>query len=393
MSRSFSGAPLRIRRARSSGRPFRRTAAPTSEEFDGYLARLIKLIPGEGVSAYLVGRQIADNLCIWSMVCLSILVVLIRATATSQPGDGWARRLSSVQWGAVAIAAASFIIWVQTIEAEPLYVPWFTQQVAALAMLVWVPLVPYLYRGDSDVPDEPDEPPTGAPRDVIGDDDRTPVTVADTVPYSSVALVHAFNEGDRRPRTTGTAWQVGPRSWVTAGHVVADRDTFREGRADHVRLWPGSARKTRPDDGVRASTIEVHPRWLSDEDRPFDLALIKVDDETADRDHLQIARVDDATLRSSVVTLVGFPRDSSFDGETMVQAVGAVLEVTDETLSHTIDAEAGQSGAPLWISSDGSLRVVGLHKSGTRHSGAEQETNLAVRFHDALTRWLNERIV
>jgi hypothetical protein len=141
-------APLRITRNAAIPEAARALdATETPDPVKDYIGRLVKLIPGEVVSIYLVGTGIIPagqsfGLAIWAAVCLG-LVVVVRAYSTSDP----AKHLGP-QWPAVIIAAISFVIWVYTIggpfTAYGLAVPW----AGSLAVLVWTFLIPYIYKGN-----------------------------------------------------------------------------------------------------------------------------------------------------------------------------------------------------------------------------------------------------
>lgn|GEM_PF-1078842 len=163
---------LRIKGAR----PFTRGAGDESP-IKVYLDRLVKLIPAEVVGLYLAGKSViqavyakdtaaaegADRYALlteqapywigWTLFCLAALI-WVRAWATSSPKDGVAP-----EWGAVSIAALSFLIWVYNFGdvfalAPDLWVP----LLAALLVIAWTFVVPLIYRDA-----EPD-PPVGRAR-------------------------------------------------------------------------------------------------------------------------------------------------------------------------------------------------------------------------------------
>ena len=130
----MSGA-LRLRSA-----PRGALAGAPAGPIDPWLARLVKLVPGEIVAVYLAGRPLAAERFAdqWPVVCL-VLLLIVRAFATSD------RR--GPQWLSVAISAVSFVLWVLAMGGHFLT---FTldANVASLAVLVWTTLVPMLWRGE-----------------------------------------------------------------------------------------------------------------------------------------------------------------------------------------------------------------------------------------------------
>ena len=140
-------APLRILRPPTVKAAFAPGKRNPHKPLQDYTERLIKLIPAEVVSLYLVGIGVIPPhgriaFVIWSAICL-LLVVLARAYATGDPPNH-----VPPQWGAVVVSSISFVIWVYTIAPGPfqaygLAIPYM----GSLAVLVWTFVVPYFYRG------------------------------------------------------------------------------------------------------------------------------------------------------------------------------------------------------------------------------------------------------
>jgi len=132
-------APLRIRKPRPvDGEGARREPPPT--EFQGWLERVVKLVPSEVIAVYLAGRGYAAAIPgIWPLVCLALLLI-VRIWGTHERGRG-------PQWIAIGVSAVSFLIFVFAMGGRVLD---FTldANTASLAVLVWATLVPVFYRGD-----------------------------------------------------------------------------------------------------------------------------------------------------------------------------------------------------------------------------------------------------
>jgi len=140
-------APFRIERPDTG--VVRAAAAGTQEDFKFYLDRLMKMIPAEVVSLYLVGngfipREQPVVLVVWAVVCLAGVFV-VRAYGTSDPQSNL-----SPDWVHVAISAVAFVIWVYTLggpfAASDLYEPY----VGSLLVLAWTFFVPIVYKGPMD---------------------------------------------------------------------------------------------------------------------------------------------------------------------------------------------------------------------------------------------------
>jgi len=112
----------------------------------GYMDRLIKLIPAEVVGIYLVGTGVIPkgedvSLIVWAIVWLG-LVIAVRAYGTS---DSVAR--IPPQWSAVAVSSVSFGIWVYNMPGPFQVLGLAVPYIGSLLVLVWTFLVPIFYKG------------------------------------------------------------------------------------------------------------------------------------------------------------------------------------------------------------------------------------------------------
>ena len=140
-------APFRIRRPDTG---VKAVSLGREENFKFYLDRLLKIIPAEVVSLYLVGSGIVPVdkpivLAIWAAVCLAG-VVLVRAYGTADPEDN-----KPADWVHVSISSVSFVIWVYTLGGpfnlvEGLHVPY----IGSLLVLACTFFAPIVYRGPLD---------------------------------------------------------------------------------------------------------------------------------------------------------------------------------------------------------------------------------------------------
>jgi hypothetical protein len=134
-------------------------ATTAGDPLKAYVERLVKLIPAEVVSLYVAGRALiqasfpqggdaAQPYWIgWTLFCL-VAVVIVRAWATSDA----ALRLKP-QWGAVAIATVSFVVWVYSLG--DVFRPWpvWSELAAGLLVLAWTFIAPWLVRPDPTPPE------------------------------------------------------------------------------------------------------------------------------------------------------------------------------------------------------------------------------------------------
>ncbi len=149
-------APLRIWKSApvvvsKSGMERATTASDIKET--PYYERLIKLIPAEIISIYMIGKGVIPNTqassgetasWIWAGVCL-LLLLFFRIKASSSSG-----KLADAQWPSVFISSISYLIWLYNmggiLDSMSFYEHY--KYIGALAILVWTFLVPYFYKGE-----------------------------------------------------------------------------------------------------------------------------------------------------------------------------------------------------------------------------------------------------
>ena len=139
-------APFRIRRPDTG---VKAVALERAESLNFYLDRLLKMIPAEVVSLYLVGSGLipqaqAVGLTAWAVVCL-VGVVIVRAYGTADRAQN-----KPTDWVHVAISCVAFVIWVYSVggpfTAFDLHVPYL----GSLLVLAWTFFMPMFYKGPAE---------------------------------------------------------------------------------------------------------------------------------------------------------------------------------------------------------------------------------------------------
>ena len=142
-------APYRIKRLEATRLDARESSVPVSDTYDAYLGRLLKMIPGEVISLYVVGSGFipedqAGALIAWTLVCI-LAVVLLRVYGTAdrvldKPPD----------WVHVAISSVAFVVLVYSMggpfKALGLYIPFL----GPMLVLAWTFFLPFVYKGPQD---------------------------------------------------------------------------------------------------------------------------------------------------------------------------------------------------------------------------------------------------
>lgn len=139
-------APYRIKRLEVARPGLHAAALSSVDGFNSYLDRLLKMIPAEAISLYMVGKDLVPDdqpaaLIFWAVVCL-VGVVLLRVYGTADPAED-----KPTDWVHVAISSIAFLILVYSLggpfRAYGLYVPYL----GALLVLAWTFFLPIFYKG------------------------------------------------------------------------------------------------------------------------------------------------------------------------------------------------------------------------------------------------------
>lgn len=205
-------------------------------------------------------------------------------------------------------------------------------------------------------------------RDVIGNDDRIAVEEATSYP----ARTHAHLEMTTSEGKTffGTGWFISPRTVITAGHCVFDR----EARAfmASVRVTPGASAAVQAPYGTFVSADMVTTAgWHDNLDQRVDYGAILLPDSIGNTlGWLGYTALSDEALLHQVATIAGyaFSRD-----HVLLRGQGIVTETFPYRLAYTTDTTGGQSGSPVSVPTAPAFNAVGIHTEG----GVQQ--NLATR--------------
>ena len=155
--------------------------APMPPMDDGYMSRLVKLVPAEAIGPFPFLLESAKNVPMpdgasrlpvyfvaWTLL---LIVIVLRYKATSEPGKG-------PQWGGVLIAAVAFFIWAHVMGGDfgfelllnkmaagtgpdgisrstgvvgaATNTAEFKSFIANVSLMAWTTLAPVIYRGEDD---------------------------------------------------------------------------------------------------------------------------------------------------------------------------------------------------------------------------------------------------
>ena len=216
---------------------------------------------------------------------------------------------------------------------------------------------------------------------VIGaHDTRRPVSNSAMLPWRCIALLQIRYASGQTGR--GTAWAIGPRTYLTAAHCVHH---WRGGPAREITIFPAYGSGLAPYGSQKAVDSYYNPNWPRGWEPALDFAMIFTE-ASAGVGWFGYSAASDDGLKRVLVNLAGYPDDHAgtqyFDG-------GRITDVDSEFIYHTIDTAEGQSGSPLFWSNRDQRIGLGIHTYGVEGSS---RTNLARRISPDLFSLFQEHV-
>ncbi|MBY8989412.1 MAG: trypsin-like serine protease [Candidatus Lokiarchaeota archaeon] len=182
------------------------------------------------------------------------------------------------------------------------------------------------------------------PSDVSGTDDRVRITPTTSYPWSSIVKI--FVSWDDY-NTYGSGTMIDKNHVLTAGHCVYSQE--RGGWANSVKVVPGADNGNEPFGHAWAINMRTYTRWISDEDRNHDFAVL-----TLDRDiGLQTGWMELYTtspwnpIYTGIFNTAGYPYDLD-NGKNLYSTHDHGIDAHEYTHSYCLDIEGGQSGSPVY---------------------------------------------
>jgi glutamyl endopeptidase len=222
------------------------------------------------------------------------------------------------------------------------------------------------------------------PENVIGVDSRVMVTDTSDIPWRCIC--HLEVEYEFGPTGYGTGFLIGPRSVLTAAHVLdspARDGSTRRRKARQVRVIPGRNGTLAPYGFFvsKYSDWKVPEQWLANgddhPDRGWDFAIIAVPNDFKTEDQPTAERLGYFGLKcfggseESKVTMLfvnnaGYPYEADKAYGTLWYNAGRVRTVEKTYIEYMVDTEGGQSGSPVYYyDKDSNQRyVIAVHTTG-----------------------------
>jgi glutamyl endopeptidase len=211
---------------------------------------------------------------------------------------------------------------------------------------------------------------------VIGQDERSRIRDTEDPPFRMVcALAIKGPWGD----FVGTGWLAGPRTLITAGHCVFDRNQMG-GWAESIQVTPAQdGDEPLPFGSFMATRFSTVDRWEDQQDPDFDIAAIHLNDRIGDRlGWFAVGAFTDSELQDFLVNVSGYPGNPG-GGVQQWWARNRIKAVTPRRIFYDVDTSGGQSGGPAYIFEEGKPDtpiVVGIHAYGV--GGTPRDVPLVV---------------
>ncbi|HEX2028461.1 MAG TPA: serine protease [Nitriliruptorales bacterium] len=220
---------------------------------------------------------------------------------------------------------------------------------------------------------------------VIGTDDRVRISPATALPWRWICSLR-ITAADGSA-WIGTGWLVGPRTLITAGHVVYIHS--RGGWVRSIEVIPGRDGDSRPFGACTATSFRSVKGWTNKKKRSHDYGAVILPSDCrlgSEVGFFGFANLSQFSLLGLNVNLSGYPGDKP--AGTQWWHARRVKWVTSRTLVYNIDTAGGQSGSPVWRLTDGKRHAVGIHTNGS--SAGNSATRIAAPVFDNIKKWKAE---
>lgn len=191
---------------------------------------------------------------------------------------------------------------------------------------------------------------------IIGTDNRTRVTA--TTSFPSRAIVHITRNGAAHC----TGWMVSRDTVVTAGHCLYNRSTASW--YSGLSFTPARNGSSAPYGSATATRRITDTNYINNGDTRQDWGIVKLSRQLGSTTGWFGLKWQSASYNGTSATVRGYPGDKAFG--TMWTMTGSIAQSTPNGLCYAMDTIGGQSGSPVFNSSN---QGIAIHTMGTGSHG------------------------
>lgn len=223
---------------------------------------------------------------------------------------------------------------------------------------------------------------------VIGPDDRVQVTNTTVYPWrvhASLLITAADNS-----TWIGTAWFIGPRTLVTAGHCVYIKNSGvpgRDGWVKSMQVMPGRNGNTLPYGSVTSTQFRTVTGWTSSGNENFDYGVIILPTPVGNQvGWFGYGVYTDSDLTATMANISGYPGDKP--SGTHWYHARQVVSANSRKVFYDIDTAGGQSGSAVYRIINGAIYGTAIHAYGTGSGRPNNSgTRIITEVFNNLTAW------
>ena len=222
--------------------------------------------------------------------------------------------------------------------------------------------------------------PAGLIETVHGVDNRVKINNTNVYPWrahASLLITAADNS-----QWIGTGWFIGPRTLITAGHVVHIKGSGvagRDGWVKRIQVMPGRNGAALPFGSVTSTSFRSVTGWTNSAsgDENFDYGAILLPTQLGNTTGwFGFGVYSDADLLGTVANISGYPGDKP--GGTQWYDARKIAAVNARKVFYDIDTAGGQSGSAVYRIINGARYAIAVHAYGgaTTNSGTRIVTGV-----------------